>query len=465
MGFSKIGLSETILQGIYAAGYARPTEIQEKAIPLAVAGRDLIGCAPTGTGKTAAFVLPILHALGQKRQHVRRSCPRALILTPTRELAEQIENAVRDYGTYGNLTPIAIFGGVDINKQFRGLKQGADVVVATPGRLIDHLDRRTIDLSGIEILVLDEADRMFDMGFIRDVRRIIAAVPRERQTLLFSATMSQEVRDLAGTVQRNPHFIEIGVSYEPVKTVEQTFYAIDQGVKTDLLVYVLKREEVETALIFSRTKHGADRIVRKLTRAGIQADALHSNRTQSQRKKTLDGFRQRRFKVLVATDVAARGIDIDGISHVVNFDTPRFAEDYIHRIGRTGRAEKLGTAVTFVSSDEKTFFKKIEQMIGKRFDLKAYPGFVEGPRGCLAADQPERPARAPASLSTRYGGKPARRNTPQRRPVISAKPIVSKVSQQTVSVAVTDEAPESLMGRFKKRFRNFRPRRAAVHGK
>ncbi len=376
MGFTKVGLSETILQGVYATGYTRPTEIQSKAIPLVVEGRDVIGCAPTGTGKTAAFVLPILHVLESTQPSGRRGRPRALILTPTRELAVQIEEAIREYGTYCSQKPLCIYGGVDINRQLRGLQQGVDIVVATPGRLIDHVDRRSIDLSKVEILVLDEADRMLDMGFVRDVRKIIALLPTERQTLLFSATMSSEIQTLARNVLHDPEYIEVGSPTTPVDTVAQEFYTIAQDVKSDLLVHLLQNEGIETALVFSRTKHGADRIAKKLHRHGIQAEAIHSNRTQSQRQKTLDGFKRRHFNVLVATDVAARGIDIDGISHVVNFDIPRFAEDYIHRIGRTGRAEHRGNAMTFVSADETKYLRKIEQMVGSRCVLKVYPGFA-----------------------------------------------------------------------------------------
>jgi ATP-dependent RNA helicase RhlE len=367
MSFSTVGLSDTVLRGISSSGYVRPTEIQRKAIPLAVAGKDLIGCAPTGTGKTAAFVLPILHCLGRSNQvNGQRRSPRALILTPTRELALQIEQVVCTYGAFGTITSTAIFGGTDMSRQVRAMRDGTDIVVATPGRLIDHVGRGTIDLSRIEILVLDEADRMFDMGFIDAVRKIIARLPANRQTLLFSATMSREVRNLVAGIQKEPHFIEVGQHNLPVTTVEQRAYAVPQQVKTDLLVHILSTESIDTMLVFSRTKHGADRIARHLDKKGITSAAIHSNRSQSQRQKTLDGFRNRRFKVLVATDVAARGIDINAISHVVNFDTPRFAEDYVHRIGRTGRAEALGIALTFVAQDELGFFKKIETLIGRR---------------------------------------------------------------------------------------------------
>jgi ATP-dependent RNA helicase RhlE len=376
MSFSTVGLSDVVVRGISSSGYCRPTEIQRKAIPLAVAGRDLIGCAPTGTGKTAAFVLPMLHCLGRQGVTGKRGrFPRALILAPTRELAVQIEKAVETYGEFSDIVSVAIYGGVDINRQFRSLMEGSDVIVATPGRLIDHIDRRSIDLSRIEILVLDEADRMFDMGFIKAVQKIIACVPGKRQTLLFSATMSHEVMALVRRIQKNPHLIEIGEPNTPVTTVEQRAYAVPQQAKTDLLVHILKTEPIETMLVFSRTKYSADRIARHLESRGIASAAIHSNRSQSQRQKTLDAFRQRRFKVLVATDVAARGIDVTGISHVVNYDTPRFAEDYVHRIGRTGRAEASGIAITFVAQEETAFFRRIECLIGRSLALSGYPGF------------------------------------------------------------------------------------------
>jgi ATP-dependent RNA helicase RhlE len=377
MSFSTVGLSDIVLRGISSSGYVRPTEIQRKAIPLAVAGKDLIGCAPTGTGKTAAFVLPILHCLGRStRLNGQHRSPRALILTPTRELAVQIERVVCTYGAFGTIKPTAIYGGADMNRQVRAMRDGTDIVVATPGRLIDHINRGTIDLSRIEVLVLDEADRMFDMGFIDAVRKIIKRLPVNRQTLLFSATMSREIRDLVTGIQKEPHFIEVGQHNLPVTTVEQRAYAVPQQAKPDLLVHILSTEAIDSMLVFSRTKHGADRIARHLDKKGITAAAIHSNRSQSQRQRTLDGFRKRRFKVLVATDVAARGIDINAISHVINFDTPRFAEDYVHRIGRTGRAEASGIALTFVAQDELIFMKKIETLIGRRFSLSAYPGFL-----------------------------------------------------------------------------------------
>jgi ATP-dependent RNA helicase RhlE len=271
--------------------------------------------------------------------------------------------------------------------QLSSLRQGVDIIVATPGRLMDHMQRGSIVLSQVEILVLDEADRMFDMGFINAVRSIIAKIPSTRQTLLFSATMSREVRSLVAGIQKEPHLIEIGEPFTPVKTVDQHFYRIHQHKKMDLLVHVVGNANVDTALVFSRTKHGADKISRRLSQAGINSAAIHANRSQSQRKSALDGFKQGRFKVLVATDLAARGIDVTGISHVVNFDTPVFAEDYIHRIGRTGRAEAKGTAFTFVSADEEKFVKRIEYLTGRRFEMKQYPGFA-CPEAVLAETDP-----------------------------------------------------------------------------
>ncbi|HTY12057.1 MAG TPA: DEAD/DEAH box helicase [Bacteroidota bacterium] len=374
MSFSKLGLADQLVQGILATGYTAPTAIQERAIPLAVAGRDIIGCAKTGTGKTAAFVLPMLnHFL--THSHHKGHQTRGLIVTPTRELAQQVEESVVGYGRFAPFQSLAIFGGVNMENQIKRLARGIDIVVATPGRLLDHLNRGTIDLSHVEILVLDEADRMFDMGFIKDIRKIIARLPVKRQTLLFSATMSAEVRKLVASIQSNPELIEIGELRKPVEAVKQVFYSIPQEAKIDLLLHILQTQELDSVLIFSRTKHGADKIQRKLERAGVNAVAIHSNRTQAQRQRALAGFKQGHFKVMVATDIAARGIDVDGISHVVNFDTPTFAEDYIHRIGRTGRASSTGDAITFVSNGEQKFLKSIERYVGDKANLHRYPGF------------------------------------------------------------------------------------------
>jgi ATP-dependent RNA helicase RhlE len=374
MPFSKLGLADQLVQGILATGYTAPTTIQSQAIPIAISGRDIIGIAQTGTGKTAAFVLPMLNHFLKHAHHKGRHV-RGLVLTPTRELALQVEEFITGYGQFTNMLSMAIFGGVSMENQIKKLHRGLDIVVATPGRLIDHINRRTIDLSKVEILVLDEADRMFDMGFIQDVRRIIARVPTKRQTLLFSATMSKEVKDLVASIQTNPELIEIGEQRKPVETVKQFFYSCAQESKMDLLFYILRNQELDSVLVFSRTKHGADKITRKLERAGIKAVAIHSNRTQAQRQRALAGFKQGHFKVMVATDIAARGIDVEGISHVINYDTPTFAEDYIHRIGRTGRAAMTGDAITFVSNQEHKYFKSIERYTGKHYELKRYEGF------------------------------------------------------------------------------------------
>ena len=379
MPFSKLGLNDRLVQGILATGYTAPTMIQSRAIPAALAGKDVIGCAQTGTGKTAAFVLPILNRLAAD-VHAKHRGVRALILTPTRELAQQIEDSITAYGRFMSLQSLAVFGGVNIQNQLKRLRRGVDIVIATPGRLLDHLDRQSIDLSNVEVLVLDEADRMFDMGFILDVRKIIAKVPGHRQTMLFSATMSKEVRALTANIQKHPEFIEVGEQRKPVDTVTQHFYSIHQEQKVDLLLHILESSKMESVLVFSRTKHGADKISHRLERKGIKSIAIHSNRTQAQRQRALAGFKHGDYKVLVATDIAARGIDVEGITHVVNFDTPTFAEDYIHRIGRTGRATSKGDALTFVARNEQEYLRKIEYFVGKRFELKKYPGFDDTKR-------------------------------------------------------------------------------------
>ena len=373
--FKSLGLSGKTLQGVLAAGYTKPTPIQTQAIPVARAGRDLIGCAQTGTGKTAAFVLPLLERLSAQERRNGSCRVRALVVTPTRELASQVEKAIRTYSTFTRLRSLAIFGGVGIQPQLKQLRRGVDVVVATPGRLLDHLDRGSLDLSRIEVLVLDEADRMLDMGFIHDVRKIVAAIPARRQTLLFSATMPKSVQALANTILRNPAFVEVGARRNPAETVMQQVCSVASHQKMDLLYHVLDTEPVDNVLVFSRTKHRANRITRKLSKRGFAATVIHSNRTQGQRQRALGGFRNGTFKILVATDIAARGLDVDGISHVINFNTPNQAEDYIHRIGRTGRAQASGHAITFVAKEEERYLRDIERHTGQRLARKVYTGF------------------------------------------------------------------------------------------
>lgn len=391
--FTSLGLADAIVRGTIEAGYTTPTPIQAAAIPIALAGRDLTGCAQTGTGKTAAFVLPLLHRLADGKPQGQRRPVRALVVTPTRELALQVDEGVRTYGRFTGLRSVAVFGGVGMGGQLDALRRGVDVVIATPGRLLDHLGRGSLDLSRVEVLVLDEADRMFDMGFINDVRKIVAKLPAERQTLLFSATMPAAIEQLAASVQRRPEFVEVGQRRNPAATVTQRVYPVAQERKVDLLLHVLRTEPVQSVLVFSRTKHRADRITKKLAQQGIAAAAIHSNRSQGQRQRALAGFRDGAFQVLVATDIAARGIDVDGISHVINFDTPNQAEDYIHRIGRTGRAQATGDALTFVSADEEAYLRAIEKHTGRRLERVSHPGFAPAPGDEPAAPRPERGAR------------------------------------------------------------------------
>jgi len=394
MPFDHLGLSDSVLRSVEATGYTDPTPIQEQAIPPAIEGRDVIGRAQTGTGKTAAFALPILTRFETHRPVAREDVPpvgkrarrgqrphhhvRALVLTPTRELALQNEEAFKEYGRFLDTTTLTVYGGVRIDKQIRKLQQGVDVVIATPGRLLDHMRRRTIDISHVEVLVLDEVDRMFDMGFIKDVREIVRAIPRERQTLLFSATLSSQVKRLAESIQENPVVVEVGEQHNPVETVTQHVYPTQRDRKIDLLRRIIVEEEMDMVLVFCCTKDGADFVARRLRHVGVDAIELHSNLSQKERQQALNGFKHGEHLVLVATDIAARGLDIEGISHVVNYDVPRYAEDYIHRIGRTGRAEATGDAITLVAYEEEEFLSKIEDFIGIKFERKKYRDFDHG---------------------------------------------------------------------------------------
>ncbi len=374
MTFTTFGLSDPLVRGILATGYTAPTEIQSQAIPSAINGRDIIGCAQTGTGKTAAFVLPILDRLSHEPA-AKKPVTRALILTPTRELAMQVEQAIRGYGRFVDLRTLAVYGGVNIKAQLRKLKRGVDIIVATPGRLMDHMGRGSVELKQIEVLVLDEADRMLDMGFIRDVQKIVSILPKKRQTMLFSATISEDVERLAAEMQKSPERIQIGRPRNPIETITQHIYPVRREQKMDLLVHMLENLQMYSVLIFSRTKRGADRIDRRLKRAGVVSVAIHSDRTQRQRLQAMDGFKRGKYQVMVATDIAARGIDIEGISHVINYDVPAFAEDYVHRIGRTGRATATGDAITLVSYEEQQYLRKIENFIGRDFKPEKCKGF------------------------------------------------------------------------------------------
>jgi ATP-dependent RNA helicase RhlE len=369
MPFSKLGLSSKVLEGVRAAGYTDPTAIQLRAIPIILEGRDLIGSAQTGTGKTAAFALPIISRLAQHGNL------RALVLEPTRELAAQVETAVRDYARFTDLRTVVLFGGTGYGRQDQALRQGADIVVATPGRLLDQIQRGMLRLNQIEILVLDEADRMLDMGFLPDVRRIVERCPRTRQTLLFSATIPPEIEQLCRWALRNAETVEIGQRRSPAATVTHALYPVDIAQKQDLLEELLRRTDYDQVLIFCRTKNGADRVARKLHQEGHAVAVLHSNRTQREREQALNGFRNGRYEVMVATDIAARGIDVEQISHVVNFDVPHHPEDYVHRIGRTGRAQSVGDAFTIMTAEDLQEVAAIEHFIGQKIPRVKLEGF------------------------------------------------------------------------------------------
>jgi len=375
MPFKTFGLSDPLVRGILAAGYTAPTEVQSQVIPAVIEGKDIIGCAQTGTGKTAAFVLPILNRLSHEKAATKKVI-KSLIITPTRELAVQIEKAIVGYGRFLEVRTLAVYGGVNIKGQLNALRRGVDIVVATPGRLIDHMQRRTIDLRHIEVLVLDEADRMLDMGFINDVRRIVGALPKKRQTLFFSATVSPEIKVLAAGILKSPEMIQIGRPRNPIETITQYIYPVRKEQKMELLLHMLGNSQMDSVLVFSRTKHGADKINRRLKAAGVVSVAIHSGRTQGQRLLAMDGFKRGKYRVMVATDIAARGIDIIGISHVINYDVPAYAEDYIHRIGRTGRAEATGDSITFVSREEDKDLRKIEKFIGREFKSEKCKDFT-----------------------------------------------------------------------------------------
>jgi ATP-dependent RNA helicase RhlE len=384
MPFTKFGLSNQILEGVRAMGYIEPTPIQLRAIPLILAGQDVIGSAQTGTGKTAAFALPILSQLGQ-----HSSQPRLLVLEPTRELAAQVETAIRDFARFTNLRTAVVFGGVGYGRQLDALRDGVDVLVATPGRLLDHVQRGTCKLDRVKFLVLDEADRMLDMGFLPDVRRILDRCPRDRHSSLFSATIPPEIETLIQWAMQNPQTVEIGARRTPKDTVKHVIYPVSDSQKADLVLELLKRVNYDSVIVFCRTKHGADRVAHLLKRSNHAVAVLHSNRTQREREQALRGFRDGRFEVLVATDIAARGLDIAEVSHVVNYDVPQHPEDYIHRIGRTGRMEAKGDAYTLMVAEDIRHVNAIERFISQKiprvklenFDYRYTALFEEGKPG------------------------------------------------------------------------------------
>lgn len=417
MPFEQLGLRAELLRAIAAQGYAQPTPIQSKAIPAVLAGKDILAGAQTGTGKTAAFTLPILQHLHEVEQ--KGTAPRALIVTPTRELAAQVGESVRVYGKYLRTRSTVIFGGVNINPQKAKLHRGVDILVATPGRLLDHANQGTVDLSKVEILVLDEADRMLDMGFIHDIRKIMALLPKKRQTLLFSATYSREIRQLSDRLLNQPELIEVARRNATVKLVKQHVYQVDQLRKRALLAHLIEDGSWYQVLVFTRTKHGANRLAKQLCASGIEAMAIHGNKSQNARTRALASFKCGELQVLVATDIAARGLDIDRLPYVVNFELPNVPEDYVHRIGRTGRAGECGEAISLVSSDEAKLLRDIEQLVKQKISKSTVAGFEPQKRSEPKKDSQARPqARRGKKVAGKAPGKPAgdggRRRKPRR---------------------------------------------------
>ncbi len=416
MKFQLFDFHPDVAAGVKAAGYVTPTPIQEQAIPSVMAGRDVMGLAQTGTGKTAAFALPILHRLMQGG----RGKVRALVVAPTRELAEQINEAIIALGKQTRCRSMTVYGGVNITPQIQKLKSGVEIVVACPGRLLDHISQGTIDLSHLEVLVLDEADHMFDMGFLPDIRRILKHIPQKRQTLLFSATMPPDIRKLASDILRDPVTVQVGSTAPPV-TVTHALYPVAQHLKTPLLLELLRHTDTESVLIFTRTKHRAKRVGEQLEKAGYRAASLQGNLSQNRRQAALDGFRDGSFQILVATDIAARGIDVSQISHVVNYDIPDTAEAYIHRIGRTGRAARSGDALTLVTNEDTIMVRTIERALNGQLERRTLPDFDYNVPSPSRDSEFARPPREP-----HHGRKPGPAKTAGAKVVPAAHPATGK---------------------------------------
>lgn len=404
MSFENLKLIEPILRALKTEGYTTPTPIQEQSIPIILQRRDLLGCAQTGTGKTAAFSIPILQLLYQDRlQHKEQKTIKALILTPTRELAIQIGESLAAYGKHTGLKHLVIFGGVSQNPQTDTLKRGVDILVATPGRLLDLMNQRFVHLDSIKMLVLDEADRMLDMGFVHDVKKIIAKVPAKRQTLFFSATMPNEIQQLANTILTNPEKVEVTPVSSTADTIQQQLYYVEKNDKRALLAHILKDKNIKTALVFTRTKHGADKVVKDLVKIGITAEAIHGNKSQNARQRALTNFKNRTTRVLIATDIAARGIDIDELTHVINYELPNIPETYVHRIGRTGRAGASGIALSFCDQEEIEFLKDIHKLIAKQIPVEEEHPYHMSPKSVVAKAE-EAKKKGPSQANKRGRG-------------------------------------------------------------
>lgn len=437
--FSSLGLAAPLLQAVSDTGYTTPTPIQAKAIPLALTGIDLMAGAQTGTGKTAAFTLPILHQilpLASTSTSPAKHPIRALVLTPTRELAIQVEESVKTYAKNTALRSLVVFGGVDIKKQIPALKTGVEILVATPGRLLDHIEQKTLQLNQVQVLVLDEADRMLDMGFMPDLKRILALLPKQRQTLMFSATFSKEIKKLSDDFLNNPTLIEVARSNATSENVQQKAYSAAQGDKQAILVELLKKEGENQVIVFTKTKVTASRLSRALEREGIKADAIHGDKSQKERIAALDAFKDGQITALVATDVAARGLDINDLPMVINYEIPSAPEDYVHRIGRTGRAGASGIAISFVSEDEEKYFVEIEKLIKKTI-----------PRETLAVPAP-RKTKSTSTNATSTSHRPASVKKPGKskdpwfdQPYVASKPTGSNVSQTKRSLAKNRKTP------------------------
>ncbi len=418
MQFQSLDIIDPILKALQEEGYTTPTPIQAEAIPIILQGTDLLGCAQTGTGKTAAFAIPILQLLSANKVYDKKRKIRSLIVTPTRELAIQIGESFNAYGRHTGLTNTVIFGGVNQNPQTAALIRGVDIVIATPGRLLDLLNQGFLHLRDVEILVLDEADRMLDMGFIHDVKKILSVIPKKRQSLFFSATMPPEIVTLAASILHHPAKVSVTPVSSTVEIINQSIYFVDKGNKNALLVGILNDAQIKTALVFTRTKHGADKVVKILLKHNITAEAIHGNKAQNARQRALKNFKAQTTRVLVATDIAARGIDVDDLEYVINFEMPNIAETYVHRIGRTGRAGAKGTALSFCDAEEKEYLRDIEKLIAKKIpviDNHPFPLIDHNPvkapkqqgRGNSGHPGPKPPARSTAS-ATRWSARPGK---------------------------------------------------------